>query len=63
MDNTDPMKTNTLLVIDDEAGLRDMLAFGLPDRGYRVVTAGHTQQHFWRRSDRGVCGRNGAMVA
>ncbi|HVO32913.1 MAG TPA: response regulator [Elusimicrobiota bacterium] len=28
-----------VLVIDDEAGLRDMLQFGLTDRGYRVVVA------------------------
>ena len=26
-------------VVDDEAGLRDMLTFGLTDRGYRVVCA------------------------
>jgi signal transduction histidine kinase len=29
----------SILVIDDEQGLRDMLTFGLTDRGYRVVTA------------------------
>src|SRR5258708_2191002 len=28
-----------VLVIDDEAGLRDMLVFGLTDRGYHVVPA------------------------
>jgi len=31
--------TQNVLVIDDETGLRDMLAFGLTDRGYRVVAA------------------------
>jgi len=40
---SDPPKNKTpvILIIDDEAGLRDMLAFGLPDRGYHVVTAEH----------------------
>src|ERR1700680_1307126 len=33
-------KKSSVLVIDDERGLRDMLSFGLSDRGYRVVTAG-----------------------
>jgi signal transduction histidine kinase len=33
------VKQQSVLVIDDEAGLRDMLAFGLPDRGFRVVVA------------------------
>ncbi len=28
-----------VLVIDDETGLRDMLVFGLTDRGYHVVPA------------------------
>src|SRR5437879_9177653 len=28
-----------VLVVDDQAGLRDMLVFGLTDRGYHVVPA------------------------
>lgn len=28
-----------ILIVDDEAGLRDMLVFGLSDRGYHVVAA------------------------
>ena len=38
---SDPMvpRRESVLIIDDEAGLRDMLMFGLSDRGYRVVTA------------------------
>src|SRR4051812_17235271 len=28
-----------VLIIDDESGLRDMLIFGLTDRGYHVVAA------------------------
>jgi len=39
MNEANPVKQPTVLVIDDEAGLRDMLAFGLPDRGYRVALA------------------------
>src|SRR5437763_1410623 len=31
--------SHRVLVIDDEAGLRDMLIFGLTDRGYHVVPA------------------------
>src|SRR5882672_8735878 len=33
------VKLPSVLVIDDEPGLRDMLTFGLVDRGYRVVAA------------------------
>ena len=40
MSNTSEVHPKAVLVIDDETGLRDMLAFGLVDRGYRVVTAG-----------------------
>jgi DNA-binding response OmpR family regulator/two-component sensor histidine kinase len=29
----------TVLVVDDEAGLRDMLAYSLPEKGFRVTTA------------------------
>jgi len=38
---TEANKNNmpSVLVVDDEAGLRDMLTFGLTDRGYRVVCA------------------------
>src|SRR5690242_11051103 len=40
MNNTESQtKPSNVLVIDDEAGLRDMLVFGLTDRGYRVVSA------------------------
>jgi len=34
-----PPRLPAVLVIDDEAGLRDVLAYTLPERGYRVVTA------------------------
>jgi len=33
-----------VLIIDDEAGLRDMLAFGLSDRGYQVVPAAQGEE-------------------
>jgi signal transduction histidine kinase len=39
MSDANPVKQQSILVVDDEAGLRDMLAFGLPDRGFRVVLA------------------------
>jgi signal transduction histidine kinase len=39
MNNDASLKPSNVLVIDDEAGLRDMLVFGLTDRGYHVVTA------------------------
>src|SRR5258706_43325 len=37
-------RTPTVLVVDDEPGLRDMLVFGLTDRGYQVVTAENGEQ-------------------
>lgn len=37
--NMTPNALTSVLVVDDEQGLRDMLVFGLSDRGYRVVTA------------------------
>ena len=37
-ESTDKKPVN-ILVIDDQAGMRDMLSFGLTDRNYRVVTA------------------------
>ena len=39
MKNSDGVEGGSVLVVDDEAGLRDMLVFGLRDQGYRVVTA------------------------
>ena len=33
-----------LLVVDDEAGLRDMLSFCLPDRGFVVTAAGDANE-------------------
>jgi signal transduction histidine kinase len=39
MTETNKNQQPAVLVVDDEAGLRDMLSFGLTDRGYRVVCA------------------------
>lgn len=36
----------SVLAIDDETGLRDMLAFGLTKRGYHVVTASNGEEAF-----------------
>jgi CheY-like chemotaxis protein len=33
-----------VLIIDDEAGLREMLVFGLSDRGYQVTTAANGEE-------------------
>src|SRR5688572_3543206 len=39
-----PHKKPHILVIDDEPGLRDMLLFGLTDRGYDVSAAASGEQ-------------------
>jgi signal transduction histidine kinase len=44
MNDASSVKQQSVLVIDDEAGLRDMLAFGLPDRGYRVALAANGEE-------------------
>jgi signal transduction histidine kinase len=42
--NSAAKKQTTVLVVDDEAGLRDMLVFGLTDRGYCVSVAANGQE-------------------
>ena len=39
MAEQEAVKTSKILIVDDEPGLRDMLAFGLRKRGYEVVCA------------------------
>jgi signal transduction histidine kinase len=68
---SDPVSKAAILVIDDEAGLCDMLRYGLPKRGYRVVTASNGEEGLARAReqvfDLAVCdimmpGMNGIAV-